>query len=56
MIMDTLAGLAFATSKPRADYILEHPIKKEIDISGFKLIKAKIYADKQISYLEYINW
>ena len=43
MIMDTLAGLAFATSKPRADYILEHPIKKDE-----KIINS--YMKKQISF------
>ena len=29
MIMDTLAGLAFATSTPRNDYLLEQPLRKE---------------------------
>ena len=32
--------------------ILEHPIKKEIDYTGFKLLKAKEYGNKQISFLE----
>ena len=31
--------------------ILEHPVDKKIDISGFELIKTKIYGNKQISYL-----
>ncbi|MBQ3641847.1 16S rRNA (guanine(966)-N(2))-methyltransferase RsmD [bacterium] len=35
--------------------ILEHPVDKEIDIKGFELVKAKKYADKQISYLQYLN-
>ena len=32
--------------------ILEHPIKKEIDLNGYELIKTKEYGNKQISYLK----
>lgn len=31
--------------------ILEHPIAKEINKTGFELIKAKFYGDKQITFL-----
>ena len=31
--------------------ILEHPIKKEIDLNKFKLAKTKEYGNKQISFL-----
>lgn len=31
--------------------ILEHPVEKEINKNGFELIKAKIYGNKQITFL-----
>ena len=31
--------------------ILEHPIKKEIDLNGYKIAKTKEYGNKQITYL-----
>ncbi len=31
--------------------ILEHPVNKIINNNGFELIKAKVYGNKQISYL-----
>ena len=40
---------------PQGIIILEHPIKKKIDITGFEVLKEKKYADKQISYLKYLN-
>lgn len=32
--------------------IMEHPVNKIIEHSGFELIKAKTYGNKQISYLQ----
>ena len=31
--------------------ILEHPIKKEINLNGYKITKTKEYGNKQITYL-----
>ncbi len=36
---------------PNGIVILEHPIDKHINIQGYKLIKAKTYGNKQITYL-----
>lgn len=33
--------------------ILEHPIDKSIDTSGYEIIKTKTYGNKQISYLRF---
>lgn len=33
--------------------ILEHPIDKSIDTSGYEIIKTKTYGNKQISYLKF---
>jgi len=43
MIMDTLAGLAFATSSPKKDYMLEKPLNK-----SEKIINS--YMKKQIAF------
>ena len=43
MIMDTLAGLAFATSAPKDDYLLEKPLNK-----NEKIINS--YMKKQITF------
>ena len=32
--------------------IMEHPVSKLIKNDGFELIKAKVYSDKQISFLK----
>jgi 16S rRNA (guanine(966)-N(2))-methyltransferase RsmD len=37
--------------KSNAIVIMEHPIDKQININGFKIIKIKTYGNKQITYL-----
>ena len=51
MIMDTLAGLAFASSSPREDYLLEYPLKKDEKIISTYMKKEIAFGSIYISIL-----
>ncbi len=54
MIMDTLAGLAFASSQPKKDYLLEQPLRKNEKIISTYMKKEIAFGSIYISIILFL--